>query len=315
VDILDILPLVKHAASHSLEGFVPCTFFSPTSSLSSNLHVLLPDAKTAFDAAHTYWTSRNLPKALDCAQEAASLYQRVLDTPLHVNVARCLDLTAVVLFQAQEPELAAANAARALAVSVQLGGFDCNEAVTAHTTLAHILISSGALRAGIQHLRAALYLMEILSGPRFTDLSNIYHKLGTLYHEVGNGVQALRFYQEASRNICCDRMVESMIAKSAAMVLAALGQYKAALENEKIAYAIYRGMLGDEHELTLNSANSLKQFMKLAVEQGTRLITEERKRKEEEAAIAIATKMERDEAENDEDKKKKKKKKKSKKKT
>lgn len=31
----------------------------------------------------------------------------------------------------------------------------------------------------------------------------------------------------------------------------------------------YRSMVGDEHELTINSANSLKQFTKLAVEQSS----------------------------------------------
>lgn len=54
--------------------------------------------------------------------------------------------------------------------------------------------------------------------------------------------------------------------------------------------------------------------MKLAVEQGTRLVAEEKKRLEVEAADAIASKIEADEAE-EEEKKKKKKKKKSKKKT
>ena len=54
--------------------------------------------------------------------------------------------------------------------------------------------------------------------------------------------------------------------------------------------------------------------MKLAVEQGTRLVAEEKKRLESEAADAIASKIEADEAE-EEEKKKKKKKKKPKKKT
>jgi len=311
VDILDILPLMKHSAAYGGEGFVPCAFGA--SSGSSSLHILLPDAKAAFESAHVHWTARALPQALDLAQEAASLYQRVIDTPLHASVARCLDLTAVVLFQAKEPELAAANAARALAVAVQLGGFDCSEAVTAHTTLSHILISSGGLAGGVKHLRAAIYLMELMAGPHHAELSNIYHKLGSMYYEIGSGINALRFYQEASNRKTCDRMLEGMISKSTALVLAALGEFKAAYESEKVAYGIYRLILGEEHDLTRNSANTLKQFMKLAVDKGTQLVAEDKKRREKQAADAIASQLEADEALEEEKKKKKKKPKKKKK--
>ena len=256
VDIVDILPMVKHAAAHGGEGFVPCSLGATVGSPS--LHILLPDAKAAFEAAHAHWNVRSLPKALDLTQEAASLYQQVVDTPLHASVSRCLDLTAVILFQAQEPELAAANAARALAVAVQLGGFDCAEAVTAHTTLGHILISSGGLAGGVKHLRAALYLMEMMGGSNYAELANMYHKLGTMYHEVSNGITALRFYQEAARRQVSDRMVEGMISKSTALVLAGLGQFKSALESERKAYGIYKLILGEEHEMTITSANSVK---------------------------------------------------------
>ena len=270
VDIVDVIPLVKHSAAHAGEGFVPC---SPGTTVGfPSLHILLPDAKATFEAAHTHWNAKSLPKALDLTQEAASMYQRVVDTPLHVNVSRCLDLTAVILFQAQEPELAAANAARALAVAVQLGGFDCAEAITAHTTLAHILISSGGLAGGVKHLRAALYLMELMGGSHYAEIANMYHKLGTMYHEVGNGINALRFYQEASRRQVSDRMVEGMISKSSALVLAALGQFKSALESERKAYGIYKLILGEDHEMTSTSANSLKVNTKIWKERLLNLI-------------------------------------------
>eukprot|EP00591_Stephanopyxis_turris_P014844 CAMPEP_0195539322 /NCGR_PEP_ID=MMETSP0794_2-20130614/49994_1 /TAXON_ID=515487 /ORGANISM="Stephanopyxis turris, Strain CCMP 815" /LENGTH=503 /DNA_ID=CAMNT_0040673347 /DNA_START=23 /DNA_END=1534 /DNA_ORIENTATION=- len=306
VDIVDVIPMVKHAAAQG-EGFVPYSY--GTAAGAPSLHILLPDAKATLEAAHMYWSGRALPKALDLAQEAASLYQRVVDTPLHASVARCMELTAVILFQAQEPELAAANASRSLAVAVQLGGFDCAEAVTAHSTLAHILLSSGDMAGGVKHLRAALYLMELMGGPRYAELCNVYHKLGGMYYESGMGIEALRFYQEAANRKSCDRMVVSMVAKNTALVLAALGQFKPALENEKRAFGIYSLILGEDHELTKNSATNLQHFMRLAVEQSKRLAVEERKRLEEEAADAIASQIEATEVEEEEKKKKKKKKK------
>lgn len=256
LDIIDIVPLVKHAAAEAGEGFTPCT--AHVGGYTPSLHILLPDAKTAFDASQTHFAARLLPKALDLAQESASMYQRVVDTPLHPTVSRCLDLTAIILFQAQEPELAAANASRALAVAVQLGGFDCPEAVSSHTTLAHILISSGGLAGGVKHLRSTVYLMELMGGPHYAELANVYHKLGTIYHEVGNVVHALRFYQEATNREINDQLVGAIISKSCAALLASIGQYKTAIDSERTAYNIYKGIFGEKHEVTASSFDHIQ---------------------------------------------------------
>merc|ERR1712151_79715 len=307
-DVLDILPLLKHsgASSPSNTGFTPCSFTSsPASScIAMTLHIMLPDAAATQQAAQLHYKSKSLSKALDAAQDAASLYQRVIDTALHVNIAHCLDLSAIILFAAQELDLAAGNAARSLALYVQLFGPDCMEVVTCHTTLAHILLTSSSsatstsssgdtISFGIQHLRNALYLMQIMGGPNYIDISSLYHKLGTMYHEVGSGLQALRFYEEAltRHGVIYDKMLESMITKSIAMCCSALGQYKSAFEYEKRAYTIYSSMFGDKHELTISSNNSLQQFMRLAVDQGSKLLAEQKanKLKQDENTIVTTT--------------------------
>ncbi len=255
-DVVDILPMVKNAASIAGESFVSCV--SGAAAIVPSLHVLLPDAKATFEAAHVHFNLGSLSQALEFVQEAANLYQRVVETPLHINVSRCLDLTAIVLFQAQELELAATNASRALAIAVQLNGFDCPEAVAAHSTMSHIHITMGNLAEGMKHLRASIYLQEIIAGKNSSELSNMYHKIGTIYHEFGGLINALRYYQEAASKRSYDRMAESMILKSMALLLANLGQFKAALDTEKRAYSIYRLTLGENHEITKNSANALK---------------------------------------------------------
>lgn len=285
VDILDIVPMVKHAAS---EGFVPC--ISGAASVTASLHILLPDAKIAFESAQMHLHAKALPRALDFAQEALSLYQMVVETPLHVNVSKCLDLTAVILFQAQAMELAASNAAKALAVAVQIGGFDCAEAIPSHSTLCHILLNSGDIVGGIKHLRASMYLMELLAGPRYIELSNLYYKLGNIYHEFGSIINALRFYQDASSRKNPDRVVEGMLAKATASILATLSQYKLAFESEKRACNIFRDTLGEDCEVTKTSSNTLKQLMKMAVEQSAKIVEEEKKRKEDETAIVVVKK-------------------------
>jgi len=256
LDIVEIVPLVKHAAAHGGEGFIACST-SPSIILPS-LHIVLPDAKGALDNAHLHYGARALPQALDLAQEAAQLYQRVTDSPMHVSILRCLDLTSAVLYEAGEHQLAAGNAARALALSVQLGGFDCAEALSSHTSLSHIFLSSGNIAGGVKHLRAAIYLMELLAGPRYAELSVFYNKLGTLYYQLKEHETALRFIEEAKRRYASDRLMEGMLANSMSAVLGSLGQFKAAVESEKRAYQFYAGLLGEEHEFTKRSSSSLQ---------------------------------------------------------
>jgi protein TIF31 len=255
LDILDVVPLMKHTAAHG-EGFTPCGV-NGVGGLPS-LYVSLPDAKSVLEAAHIQYGTGALPKALESAQEAASLYQRVTDTLAHPGVVRCIDVMAAILFDAKEPLLAASNATKALGFQVQMNGFDSSEVLSAHQTLSHILLSSGRLNGGIKHLRAAMYLMEHMAGPRYIELPTCYHRLGTVYHQLGELSAAIRFFREASQGDNCDRLFEGMIAKSAAMVYASAGLFKSAIESEKKSYHIFSMSLGEGHHLTKTSDQTLK---------------------------------------------------------
>lgn len=307
LDIVDVVPLVKHAASHGGQGFVPSS--KGPGVILPSLHVLLPDAKALLDAAHIHYSQRALPQALDFAQEASALYQRVVESPIHASIFQCLDFLCAVLFEANQHELAAANASRALALAVQLGGFDSHEAVSAHTTLSHILIALGNVGDGTKHLRAALYLMEVLAGPRHAELPSTFHKLGQTYHRNGEIFGALQCYQEAGARQCCDRILEGAILRNSAVILVMLQQLKTAVDMEKRAYRIFTLVLGEEHDTTKLSRQTLERLTKLAVEQSTKQAVADKQRKEEEAANAMASAI----AEAEEETKKKKKKNKKKK--
>ena len=255
-DIIEVVPLVKHAASSGDDGFIACA--SGAAAASTSLHILLPEAKAAFDAAQVHLNEKRLQSALDLIQEATSLYQRVIESPFHNRVFRCLELTSIILFQAQELDLALANASKALAVAIQIGGFDSKEVLSSRTTLSHILLNVGSIASAVKQQRAAMYLMELMAGPRYVELSNSYHKLGTIYHEVGSLIHALRFYQEAFARNNPDRVIEGMLSKHSASILANLGQFKPAFETERRTYEMFRLSLGEEHDLTKNSMVALK---------------------------------------------------------
>ena len=310
LDIVDIVPLMKHSAAHG-EGFVPCGFGGTVGHPS--LHISLQDARATLEAAHLHHNARALSQALDLAQEACSLYQRVTETPAHPGVVRCLDLMASILFDAGEPALAAANAVKSLGLLVQVGGFDSPDAISAHLVLFQMLMTAGQPSSAVKHLRAAIYLMEVLGGPHNMEIANAYHKLGTAYHGAHELGTALRFYQESGSRESCDRLLEGMIAKSTATVLAGIGEFKLAVDNEKRAFHLFSTLLGEGHSLTNSSDQALKKFMVMAVEHGSKMVEDRKKRQEEEAANAIASEIEAEEAAEEEKRKKKAKKKKGKK--
>ena len=310
LDIIDIVPLMKHSAAHG-EGFVPCGS-GPSGGLPP-LHISLADARQTLEHAHLYHSRKKLQEAIELAQEACNLYQRVTETPGHPGVVGCIDLIGNILLEAGQPESAAANAVRALGLQVQIGGFDSPEVIGAQLVICHMFMSAGQLSKAVKHIRSATYLMELMGGPRHVELAGAYSKLGNAYHRNGDLVTALRFYQEAASRECSDRLQEGLISKSAAMVLGNIGDFKSALENEKRAYQLFRALLGDNHHLTQGSNQALQQFMSAAVQYGNKMVEDNRKKAEEDAANRIADEIAKEAAEEEKKKKKTPKKKKGKK--
>jgi hypothetical protein len=64
------------------------------------------------------------------------------------------------------------------------------------------------------------------------------------------GLIALRFYKLAMEASSKDHLFEGMVASCAAMVMALLGQLKAAVESEKHAYVMYCNILGSDNQIT-----------------------------------------------------------------
>ena len=124
--------------------------------------------------------------------------------------------------------MAISNGSHALAVTVQLGGFDGGEVFSA---LWHTFTQTmETFSASFKHLRATIYVMQLLVGPRYAELANFYYRLGTLYSEllsfkpIDFGLIALRFCKLAMEAPSKDCLFEGMVARSAAMILALLDQ-------------------------------------------------------------------------------------------
>ena len=161
---------------------------------------------------------------------------------------------------------------KSLGLLVQVGGFDSPDAISAHLILFQMLGTAGQASRAVKHLRAAIYLMEVLGGPHNMEVANAYHKLGTAYHGAQELDTALRFYEESGSRESCDRLLDGMIAKSTATVLAGIGEFKQAVDNEKRAFNLFSTLLGEGHSLTKTSDEALKKFTVMAVEHGSKMV-------------------------------------------
>jgi protein TIF31 len=308
LDIVDVVPLMKHSAAYG-EGFVPCSLGSSIGL--PPLQVSLPDARLALERAHIQTSGRALGRGLELAQEAASLYQRVTDNGAHPGVLESMELMANIFLEAGDPGLAAANASKQLGLAVQSGGFDSATVFSAHMSLFQMLYTAKQFDESVKHLRAAIYLLEIMSGPRHTEHFSAYHKLGTVYshgdYEGKYLATSLKLFQEASERDSCDRLMTGFTLRNLAKCQAGLGQYKDAVELEKRAYRTLSMFAGKDHEITKASDADLKKYTTLAVEKGNNTLESDKMQDEEAKALAFA-----EELACEEDKKKKKPKKKGK---
>jgi protein TIF31 len=289
LDIADIVPLMKHAAAYS-EGFTPCTF-GATIGLPP-LQVSMQDARATLERAHIQADGRALGKGLELAQEAGALYQRVTDSAAHPGVIESIELMATIFLEAGDPVNASVNGAKALGLTIQSSGFDSAAAFNAHMSLFQMLFTAHEMERAIKHLRAAIYLLEIMGGPRHIEHYTAYHKLGSVYlHPDYNGkylTTALEYFREAKNRDSCDRLMDGFMAKNFAKVLTGLENYKDALEYEKKAFSTFSMFLGKDHQVTHESDAALQTLTKLAVDKGNRKEANDKMREEAAKADSIA---------------------------
>lgn len=288
-DIVDILPLVKHGASVAGGSFVPCSFNGGLGSVS--LHVLLNDVKMIYDAAHTRLSQGvELPIALEYLNETAALTQRIVETTFHPQIQKVFKLTATAYANSKDLDLALVAAEKYLAVSVALHGFDSSEAYNAHVAIADIYFARGKIVEGMKHYRAVLFLGEAMAGPNYS-LAALYFSIGRQYVEGGRHEDALRFYEVASKKRNQDRVIDGVIARHHALVLARLERFKEAFDCEKNTFNLYSGLFGEEHERTKESAKFMQHFMTQAVEYGRLQQQKDKDNAKSNAADAIANQL------------------------
>ena len=272
LDVVDVVPLMKHTAAYH-EGFQLCSV-GTTAVCLPPLQISFPDARATLERAHIQTSCRALGRALELAQEAGSLYQRVTDNVAHPGVIESIDLMATIFFEAGDTSNAVANAEKALTLTLQSGGLDSAAAFNAHQLLFQMLFTAHDMERAVKHIRASMYILELMAGPRHTEQYSAYHKLGTVYsYPEYNGrylAIALECFREAWNRESCDRLMDGFMAKNFARTLLGLENFVDALDYERKANHTLTMFLGKSHKMVLESDATLKVLSALAVEKGNK---------------------------------------------
>jgi protein TIF31 len=289
VDVVDIVPLMKHAAAFG-EGFYPC-MVTPHVTLPP-LHVSLQDAREALDRAHVQGANHALQNGLELAQEALFLYQRVTESPTHPGVSESIDLMSSIFCEGGDLPNAILHAEKALGILIQIEGFDTSGVISAHLSLFAMNWTAKNIRSCVKHLRAAIYLCELLCGPNHAEMGTMLHKLGSAYLQPSCKDKYLNdarkcFYEAVSRDNS-ERLMKGISLNSYAKSLASMGDYKEALEYQKKAYKIIAIFMGKENRMTTDCEQELLSFLKLATKKGDRGVDHTKLKEEAAKAEAIA---------------------------
>jgi hypothetical protein len=137
-----------------------------------------------------------------------------------------------------------------------------------------MLFAAHDMERAVKHLRASIYILELMAGPRHTEQYSAYHKLGTVYsYPEYNGKYfpiALDAFRETQNRESCDRLMDGFMAKNFAKTLMGMENYADALRYEKNANHTLGIFLGKNHKMTLESDTTLQVLSRLASEKGNK---------------------------------------------
>jgi len=250
----------------------------------------LPEAREVLEQAKLYASTGNPGAAFELAQEATALYQQI-HGQVHSDVAKCLDLLAAVLFHVSDLDAAVLQQQKALAMHWQTTGFDSFEAISTQSTLAIFLQAAGRTDEAIRHMRACLYLLELVGGPRQTELPHLYFKLAGMLQELGLLPMAYKSMMIAvdRSHYLPDPLTEAHINHQMAMYEDALSLFKEGLIHEKKAYTLHKEIYGEKDPRTVQLSLSMERLTQKAVEKGQQQRKAQVAGEEDSAALAAAT--------------------------
>lgn len=228
----------------------------------------------ATDAYNFYTTGQNkiqqgfLKDGYELISEALNLLNNVYGA-MHPEIAQCLRMIARLNYIMGEHAEAMAYQQKAVLMSERVNGIDHPYTITEYAHLALYSFANSQVSTALKLLYRARYLALLVCGENHPEVALLDSNISLILHAVGEYELSLRFLEKAlALNIKYYGSKSLKVAVSYHLVArtqSCMGNFRAALNNEKEAYVIYKQQLGDNHEKTKESSECLKHLTQQAV--------------------------------------------------
>ncbi|XP_015110281.1 clustered mitochondria protein homolog [Diachasma alloeum] len=243
-DILNIFPVVKH--------------INPRAS----------DAYNFYTTGQSKIQQGYLKDGYELISEALNLLNNVYGA-MHPEIAQCLRMLARLNYIMGDHGEALATQQKAVLMSERVNGIDHPYTITEYIHLALYSFANGQVSVSLRLLYRARYLALLVCGEDHPEVALIDSNISLILHAVGEYELSLRFLEHAlSLNLRYHGPRSLKVAVSYHLVArtqSCMGDFRAALNNEKETYAIYKQQLGEEHEKTRESSDCLRHLTQQAV--------------------------------------------------
>ncbi|XP_066588334.1 clustered mitochondria protein homolog [Prorops nasuta] len=228
----------------------------------------------ATDAYNFYTTSQSkiqqgfLKDGFELISEALNLLNNVYGA-MHPEIAQCLRMLARLNYIMGDHAEALATQQKAVLMSERVNGIDHPYTITEYTHLALYSFANGQVSVSLRLLYRARYLALLVCGEDHPEVALLDSNISLILHAVGEYELSLRFLEHAlALNLRYYGLKSLKVAVSYHLVArtqSCMGDFRAALNNEKETYAIYKQQLGEDHEKTKESSDCLRHLTQQAV--------------------------------------------------
>ncbi|CAB3380510.1 Hypothetical predicted protein [Cloeon dipterum] len=248
-DIVNVFPVVKHI----------------------NPRYLLAQASDAYNFYTTGQTKIQqgyLKEGYELISEALNLLNNVYGA-MHPEIAQCLRMLARLNYIMGDHAEAMSYQQKAVLMSERVNGIDHPYTITEYIHLALYCFANTQVSISLKLLYRARYLTLLVCGENHPEMALLDSNISLILHALGEYELSLRFLEKALElNIKYNGPRSLKVAVTYHLVArtqSCMGDFRSALQNEKETYAIYKHLLGDEHEKTRESSECLRHLTQQAV--------------------------------------------------
>lgn len=243
-DIMNLFPIVKHTN--------PKAF----------------DAAAVFEAAQGRLQAGLLGEAHELMVEALNLFHSVYG-PLHADIATCYRAIARLHYLAEDSVQAVSFQRKAVVVCERIFGVDHPDTIIAYVHLALYCHNAGLASVALKLMYRARYLALVVFGEGHPDMATFDSNIGLILHGQREFKISELFLEKALdvqlKYHGSESVHTAMSFHLVARAKACISDYRAALNAEKTAFAIYSSKFGEADSRTRESSEYLKHCTQQAV--------------------------------------------------